>query len=442
MQPEPSSVRLPPAEGTVAPDLLDRLRNQKGLVLGLTGAFAALGFVYTLWVVPRWSADSSILMPGSRQNGLLGAAQQLGIASAGGETSLTMFHKVLDSERVLTMVQRQTGYPAKDVRKIRKIEEDPKGGSITISVVDRDRAKALRINRAMLNALGTIVDDLMLPSKGRRVAVLEASLQNKQRQLRTAENRLERFSRSALTAPGALSTTATGGGSGTAAVPTVSPSFRYQDQITTLETDLQGLDARLNAAQQKSQQAGKAGVPEFPAFEAWQKELVEVEGRLSAARATYREDSPEVTRVRKEYDNVRAAEQRDIDRYLGAVESRVAGGTSVLDQERQSILSQIQAIRRLAAAAPREATEYQRLTREVAQLATLVSQLRLEDEQARLDSMDDPNRWVVLDQPNIAEEPVNKSFVRNVGLAAVLGFLISVPLASLREGRRRARRAA
>ena len=406
-------------------------------MFGLVGLFAALGLGYTIWVPPRWSADSSILMPGSHANGLAGAAQQLGLGAAGGgDTSLAMFHKVLESERVLTMVQRQTGYSAKDVRRIRHVEEDAKGGSITISVVDRDRNKALRINHAMLNALGTIVNQLMLPSKGRRVSMLENSLTSYQNQLAGAERRLEKFNRTALTAPSTLGSVSTGAGASSASVPTVAAPFRYQDQITTLETQLKSLDARLSANQQKSQQAGQAGVSEFPAVETWEKQLVEVEGRLSAARAAYREDSPEVVRVKTEYDNVRQAEQRDIDRYLKAVEGRVVGGPAVLDQERQGILSQIASIRALAAAAPAETTEYQRLAREVAQLTGLVSQLRLEYAQAKLDSQDDPNRWVVLDQPSVADEPVNKNFVRNVGLAALVGFLLSVPIAGGLDNRR------
>ncbi len=437
MQREPSFSIAPSAEETVASDFYARLRRHRGPVLGIVAAFLALGFVYTTVVPPRWNAASTILMPGNRATGAAAAAAQLGLnVGSGGETSLSMFHKILDSERVLNIVSKQTGYPVKELRKNRRTDEDTKNNSLTVSVVDRNPKKALQVDRALLTALGSVVNDLMFPSRNRRTDVLEQSLSKQTRALSAAEDRLEKFSRNALTAPISLGTVTSGSGPSAAAIPTVAPPFRYQDQVTTLQTQLQSLDAQLSAGQQKSQKAGADTVPDFPPVEVWQKQLAEIEGRLSAARAAYREDSPEVMRIKKEYDNVRVLEQRDIDRYLGAVESRVAGTSAKLDQDRQGVLSQIAAIRKLAAAAPREATEYQRLARDVAQLTSLVTQLRLQYEQSRLDSLDDPNRWVILDQPAIDEDPVNKNFARNMGLAGVLGFLLAIPVANRLDSRR------
>ena len=90
---------------------------------------------------------------------------------------------------------------------------------------------------------------------------------------------------------------------------------------------------------------------------------------------------------------------------------------------------------READAAPRESLEYQRLSREVGTLSSLVSQLRVDYEQAKLESADDPNRWEILDPPTADDEPINKKYSRNVALAALGGFFLGVPFA-LRRAKR------
>jgi uncharacterized protein involved in exopolysaccharide biosynthesis len=425
---ENQSPRIAQPEDGASPDLLETLARRKWSVVAIMAAFALLGTIYTLWVPPRWAAHSVILLPGTRPSAAAGVAQSLGLSvGGGGDTSLEMFHRILESERLLQMVSNATNLAPKDIKKLRTIEEDVKGGVLEITVTDRDSKKALAINQQMIDGLRLIVNELMLPSKGRKAEILSHDLADKNRQLAEAEQKLEEFTRNSVTAPVQASTTSLqGSGSSGMSATGVSPAFRYRDQLTTLNQELQKINAGLLSSIDKSQKAANGKSIDFPPVAIWQTRLSEAELELASARAVYSDDTPNVKQALGNYLRIQELMQKDVHRYLSQVSNDVTGGSASLDQQRQEILAQIASLKKLVSAAPKEATEFQRLSRRVNVLSSLAMQMQLQYEQASLDKEDDPNRWEVLDAPYIEDEPVNKNYVRNVGLAALFGLAIAV----------------
>jgi uncharacterized protein involved in exopolysaccharide biosynthesis len=70
--------------------------------------------------------------------------------------------------------------------------------------------------------------------------------------------------------------------------------------------------------------------------------------------------------------------------------------------------------------------QLQRLAREVSTLNELVQQLRVSLEQARMEMSRDPNRWEVLEDGRLKEEPVNKRWFWNTALGFAIGVVIGV----------------
>jgi len=62
----------------------------------------------------------------------------------------------------------------------------------------------------------------------------------------------------------------------------------------------------------------------------------------------------------------------------------------------------------------------------VSTLNELVQQLRVALEQARMEMSRDPNRWEVLEEGRLKEEPVNKRWMFNTALAMVSGGMLGV----------------
>ena len=436
---EPLSSPESPLEPQIG-DSFEVLSRHKPLLIGSVVLFGLLGAVYTLLVPPRYEAKTTILMPGSKPpSSAASLAQSLGVGGLGGngDPTLPMFRKILESETVTAAVARKFGLKKPIVRQMRTIDDDAKTNTIDLAVQNKNKAIALSMANEFLSQLRQQNTKLSLPGKSKQAGLLATALAANSQALARSEVQLQRFVASAVTSPGMVGSLTDGGTSDNRGPANgVSPAFRYHDQLTTLSLQLQKLDNQLKVIDAKSVEASVVKPDDFPPVAIWNRRLSELEAALSAARATYSPDSPEVRDAQSSYDQVQKLLKKDVSKYLTAVERRVTGDVSRLDQDRASVVRQIASIRLLADAAPKEALQYQRLVRNVTTLTSLVSQLRVQYEQAKLESADDPNRWEVLDEPVLADDPVNKKYTRNVSLAALGGFFLAVPLA-FRLGKRR-----
>jgi uncharacterized protein involved in exopolysaccharide biosynthesis len=111
---------------------------------------------------------------------------------------------------------------------------------------------------------------------------------------------------------------------------------------------------------------------------------------------------------------------------LKAVNMNVDPSLAPLELQRVGLEAQVSALQRLAARAPEDTLQLQRLAREVSTLNELVQQLRVSLEQARMELSRDPNRWEVLEDGRLKEEPVNKRWKLSIALALAGGGMLGV----------------
>lgn len=413
-------------------DFWPKIAQNKWLFVAATLAGLTIGVGYTVWVPPRYEARTSFILPSIRPtpSGASALAASLGVGAPSGDTTLAMFRKILESDRVLRAVATPDKLDPEDLKVIRKVEDDSKSNTISISVTNRDPKLALRLTQRFLSELRKVNSELSLPSKGRKSELLVRTLANRERSLTQAEEQLELFTLNAKTAPAIP--TASNASAG-ASAPAIAPAFRYRDQLTGVSLELETIARKLEVARNRSAVAASAHAPDYPPVSKWIGILQGQESRLAQLKTQFTEGSEEVADAQRAYDATLRLMRADVKKYARLIEQGVSGGVANLSDDEQALLQRVQSLRELADAAPREATEYQRLTRKVATLTTIVTQLRLQVEQARFEKEDDPNRWEVLDAPSIGEKPINKNYTRNI-LLAVLGLnFFAVPIALRRR---------
>jgi len=424
------------------------LWQERKTMFGALGASILIGAAYTLLVPAVWEASSTIVFP-VKSPSILGATSFSDAASGlaaltGGATPLRIYEGFLDSQRTREFVGERTGKKPREIKDMTQVVDQMAESSLTISARDRDPALAKRVVALHLDALVQINRDLSDPLSSDDSRAIGAQLMKEKAKLRASESRLLEFQRQAKTAP---SVATAGSGKDSAIMPAGS---RWDEMLKGLEIDKQRVDAALGSARRRLgvvSQAGGALPVESEAVARWRDRLAQAQYNLQTALLTLSPESPEVDKLQK---TILIAKERlavEVQNYVRAVDigvlsasEKATTGLPELLLQQAGLEAQLLAVRRLAAEAPGESITLSRLTREVAMQGTVVAQLQGQYSLASLQSERDPRRWQVLDAPEVAEKPVNKSFSKNLAVAALVGLTLG-SFAALIQARRRPRRA-
>lgn len=425
-------------------DLLGTIWGRKWTVAGATLLCVLLGVLYTWLPAPVYEAYSTLLFPAGGTSSLLGLAQSLGISvPSGGAPSLKMYRAVLESDRIRQRISRQTGIPPKKLMRMTSIRDDTQANLITVSVKHQDPQTAQRIARLYISTLGALNRELNLPLVRNQVEFLEKELALRTKQLREAENRLLEFQRKMVSEGGAPS--ALGGGSlslsssplrGLSAGGTGVDST-YLQQLNAAQLQLQQVHQQIARARESARQAARSAMElpaDLPPASQWRAKLTELEYELRVAELTYGPDAPNVVRLKKQIELTRQQLRKEIDNYLQAVNMNLDPNLAPLELQRIGLEAQVSALQRLASRAPEDTVKLQRLAREVSTLNEIVGQLRISLEQTRMEMSRDPNRWEVLENGTLKEEPVNKRWKLNIALSLTGGLMLGT-LVALLKGR-------
>lgn len=411
-------------------------------IVALTTFFCMLFSVLFTWLpAPVYEAYSTLLFPAGGASSLVGLAQSLGIAVPGtGTAPIKMYRAILESARIRERISRQTQVPPIELRQIVSIKDDLQASAITVSVRHRDPQMAQRIAKQYVTALGELNREMNLPLVRTQEQFLAQELALRTAQLREAEGRLLQFQRKMVAEGGAPS--AMGGMS----VPRPSALLRglstdgigvdtgYLQQLNSARLLLQQTEERIAAAREAAKKLAQTGTDlpsDLPPAAPWRAKLTELEYELRVAELTYGPEAPSVVRLRKEVDLARQQLRKEIDNYLRAVNMNLHPNLASLELERIGLEAQVAALERLAARAPEDSLQLQRLTREVSTLNDIVQQLRVSLEQTRMELSRDPNRWEVLENGTLKERPVNKRWKLNLAVGMVGGLVVGSLLAFL-----------
>lgn len=414
--------------------LFAKLWQGKRIVAAVTSVCVFIGILVTWLPAPMYEAYSTILFPAGGASSLLGLAQSLGISMpSGGTPSLKMYRAVLESARIREQISQQTGIPPKKLKQITSVTDDAQANLITVSVKHQDPKVAQRVAQLYLSTLGALNRELNLPLVRNQMEFLEKELALRRKQLREAENRLLDFQRKMVSEGGAPSAI---GGSSFSGAPSplralstggTGGDSTYLQQLNTAQLQLQQVRQQIARARESARIAAKSAMDlpsELPPAAQWRAKLTELEYELRVAQLTYGPDAPNVVRLKKQIELARQQLRKEIDNYLQAVNMNLDPNLAPLEIQRVGLEAQVSALQQLAQRAPEDTIKLQRLAREVSILNDIVGQLRVNLEQTRMEMSQDPNRWEVLENGTLKEEPVNKRWKLNIALSLTGGLML------------------
>lgn len=424
--PEPAERSGTPPSGTPDSDLeflRSRLGGNRKLLLAIVAVGTVGAGLFTLLVPPEYEARASIVMPaGESGGGALGLAAQLGVvpASAGSSSAnLAMFASILDSERMLNVLSEKSGVPKAKLRERKSVKQSQQSNLIEVKFRSGDSKQALSLCQGALDALKGFNSELQLPTKSQRAKLLADKIDDHMGKLRELEIRFQKFAKTSKSVP-------TGLGDEKSEVNIFTQKQRL-GQLRSELTSLVETEKKASAALGSIQTANGQVPTDAPQLQRTYDELRGAERDLIAARATYTDQMPLVRNLQAKVDTLRGQLRTEASRYAQSFEKGLVKDVNQLRVSKKVIQDQIRELEIQVEAAPFEATEFERLKREMKYIDNVLLELTVKHEQALMDEATDPNRWEVLDKPELADKPVNKKF----GLSLGIGFAASLFLGIL-----------
>lgn len=399
----------------------NRLKRNRALIFWTTviGTFAAM--VFTFVVQPEYEARTSIIMPAGSEGGASGLASQLGLpVPGGGGANLALIGAILDSERMLNVLVDKTDLEKKKLREIRSVTQNSQANMIEIKFRDKNPDQALAMCQAALDALEDFNSELSLPTKTQRADLLRENIEGKLSELRELELRFEKFAEDSRSIPSGIDQ------------DSEVNLFTQKARLQQLKSEVEKLDeseAQAQAAIKSMIEEGGQLPTDIPQLEKGYGELLVLERELVTLRSTYTNDYPTVVEKRKQAEALRKQLRDEAMNYARSFNEGLVQDVRSLRVTRKILESQIRELEIQVDVAPQEATEFERIRRQVNYLENVLLELGVRYEQALIDQATDPNRWEVLDRPELADKPVNKRFGLTFGIGFAASLLLGLILA-------------
>lgn len=371
--------------------------------------------LFTLFVPAEYEARASIIMPaGGESSGAAGLASQLGLVAPPSGANVALIGSILDSDRMLNVLVSKYGLEKKKLREKRSVTQNQASNLIEIKFRDNDSKRALELCQSALDSLKSFNKELSLPTKERRAEVLKQSIDTKLEDLKVLEIKFQKFAANSKSVPTALGDSQAGSG-----------FFDAKAKLIELRAELQKVtetEKRSDSAVVAAEQAKGQLPTDIPQMEKMYEDLRKAEQEVIVLKATYTDEYPKVKEAKKRAETLRAQIQKEAMLFAQSYNKGLIKDANELKVAKSVLSDQIRELEAVVEVGPKEATEYERLKREMKYLETVLVDLEVKYEQAQIDEATDPNRWEVLDKPELADKPVNKQF----GLSLGLGFIASL----------------
>ena len=371
-------------------------------VLGL-GGWMAFG---TMRVKPIYAAEATILMAGTE------SASDIGMLFMRDTSNpVYVLEGVLKSFSSREMMSAKTGIPHQKIQdrliilpniQTKQLLIQSKNGSteenekLVVAAVE-----VLRERAAIYKGLA-----------GDQAEEMAAALADRENELKDAEQKLADFTKSMKTGPDAAA---------------------YLTQLRQLELDYGSAERELIEAQNRATASARvaANLPtSIPEAEAWRQKLIDKRLEVETLKQSRGPQDPQLVRTQRELKVIEDTVRKETAAYVQSINKNIDSATAELATRKLVLGWQVETARTLANLAPQEAMTYQRLTREVGTLSTVVTTMRTQYETARYQSDVQKMNWAILDEPHLREKPENKnlptSVLKGVLLGGVLAFFISM----------------
>jgi uncharacterized protein involved in exopolysaccharide biosynthesis len=410
------------------PSVFSLIWSRRRVAFAAGGAAFGAFLLYAFLSPAIWEAKATLIFP-VRTPSLLGTGSfdqaSLAATLTGGPTPLKVYGGMLESEQALSIVAEGAGLSRRKVRDMRRLQDQAMESSLTVSARHANPDLARKVVALHLAALEQINERVSRPLASSDADALAVKLAGQRDKVSAAEARLLEFQNRAITAPSVASS---GQGKDAVLIPNGSG---WSHTLRQLEVEHGRVASVVKSIQSRVQEIASQGgkLPSaLPPVQKWRDKLTDMQYELKVQELTLASQAPELVKLRKQIALTETALRSELNKYAAAAGqgmvdpgSDQAGRLPELVTQKVALEAQMGAVRKLAKVAPSEAIELSRLTREVAVQSTILQQLQAQHELASLQAERDPNRWQVLDEPRVEDEPVNKSLFKNGAIATILG---------------------
>lgn len=250
---------------------------------------------------------------------------------------------------------------------------------------------------------------------GDQAKEMASALEARETELEEAEQELADFTKSMKTSPDAAS---------------------YLTQLRQLELDYGAAERQLVEAQERATTSARAAAnlpTSIPQAETWRQKLIDKRLEVETLKQSRGPMDPQLVRLQRELKVIEDTVKKETAAYVQSISRNIDSATAELATRKLVLGWQVETARALANLAPEEAMTYQRLTREVGTLSTVVTTMRTQYETARYQSDVQKMNWAILDEPHRKDKPENKSFPMAILKGLLAGGVLAVVAGFLKD---------
>ncbi len=413
----PDSQKLQTADDIDLKQLSRSLRSRWYLPLGFAFLLATFGGVYTFVQRPLYQANAVLFIPPTGNR-----APTNGIPGFASLDMTAMLDGIMKSERIRKPVRESMKLKRKEFNEAFVVTPSVIENRVEVKITDADKNRALAGLERVLVELREVNDETGMNVTQAKLTETNRALESARKELAAAEEELLKFQNELTTVPDSdKSYVATG-------------SLKLVQEI---ESELRAVNDEY--AKRKSQLQSSASANDdlprgVPSIDALRADLRQKEVARSTALSLYQPDTPQVKQANEAVEAVRKALAVEVQRYQAAQKLDFDPQMVELITRREVLSNQLERERKRAQVAPEQATELQRKLRSVQQYDRKVMQILDTANEIEQQSQVRGVQWTVLDAPYLLDEPVNKSYGRNIVVFGLVGGLIGLALASRSRG--------
>jgi uncharacterized protein involved in exopolysaccharide biosynthesis len=401
----------PPSLGAVA-------RRSRLMIMGIGLLLAIIFYAYTKLQKPIWLARVEIAVP-SPTSPLGDVAALIG---GGSESPLQYLRGLFESRAArqdlakVSKAKHNRIASVPDIDRIYSAKAFVDTSQLVLEVRHEDKDYGI----AMLNEATHYVRslDAMIATgvAGKKNEDYSEALAEKQQELDAATKRLQSWTKTAKTVSDPNS-------------PYSAASYRARLEDARFKLGV--IEQQIKSLKDQAERTAKLkDIPtDFPGAQQWRDLLVKQQFQLELDLKTYPLGSPTIRKDQYNVETTRKKRDEEVNAYLRSVHADAINGLPALVVQRETLIYTRDAMKILADAAPQEAITQETLTADVRLKASVVAELKKQQEVSTVEAKVNRINWETLGDAYIVDEPVNKGAFVNGILGGLLGIFIGLTFA-------------
>lgn len=391
---------------------------------------SVLGVTYAYWISKHtpvaYQSEVRILFPGMTSTGGLSAlAPSLGQGDK--SQPMDMYAEVLKSTRIVQPIAQkyhldQYGIVVRtpeDVKEIVQVRTNALAATLTLTAVAPRADIAPSLARDLCESLSQFVRNSALSNNKNTAGYLSRRIQQVEERLQRKDEELRRYQETHRLAGGAASGVSTG--------PAL--AARLNDVNTSLKANQAKIaEVRRQITLQVDHPERLSGQDSLLA-QKWRDQMGSKMHDLALSEAQYGPDHPQVVLLRKEIADLKMRYAKDLAGARFALQQGITPQLAGLLADQEALLAQQTSLNQLITQIPAQEMRLGQLNREIVLLSTLYSSLQQNYQEAQMQEMNDPSRFVFLDEPSVPNRPARPRWRRNLAMGAIAGLVLGILLA-------------